>query len=197
MAFERTESEFLTGSPGRSRTKTAERCCRRAAAKPSRHIAVTLFLPQKLFTRTLHAERTPAIDIYSPGVPARGFDINWPPHPTKDEVRLKYETDLAETQGLARSRALTDLPQMTDREMRRATLNMLALMLRPTDTVHRLSILFRVLARLAWQKSASTMGTGVTCLTARLCFVLAFIARPALRRLQAGFRFGQTRPMTW
>ena len=87
LEFQQAECEFLTGDFAAAKERLSS--CRVGPR-------TLLIVPRRLRLQTAtlsHGIRTPLPSRQASNAAARGVD--WSPHPTKDEVRLEYETDLA------------------------------------------------------------------------------------------------------
>jgi predicted ATPase/signal transduction histidine kinase len=170
----RAECELLTGATDAAEQRLAE-LARRAAGVVDL-AAVTL---ARIALYTTRDRAALAVDVTLEYL--RRVGIDWPAHPTDDEVRREYDR-IWQQLGSRAIEELADLPPMTDPE-HRATMDVLALGAQLTDEkLHSLAICRMVNLSL---EHGNSDGSGIA-----YAWLGAFL-RPRFGNPEAGIRFGQ------
>ncbi|HEX8107757.1 MAG TPA: AAA family ATPase, partial [Kofleriaceae bacterium] len=177
LDLHRAECEFLTGALDAAEHRLTE-LARHAASLVD--LAALTSARIALYTTLDRA----ALAVEAMLEYLRRVKIDWPAHPTDDDVRREYDR-IWQQLGSRAIEELADLPPMTDPQ-HRATMDVLALAQSPVlftdEKLHSLVICRMVNLSLEHGNSDGS-GVGYACLGALL--------RPRFGNPAAGFRFGQ------
>jgi PAS domain S-box-containing protein len=177
LELNRAECEFLTGELAAAEDRLLL-LSRRASGLPD--LASVTCLRVELFTTLDRSDRAVEVGFEY----LRRIGIQWPPHPSQDDVAREYERFWQQL-GSRSIEELIDLPKITDPNWR-ATLDVLTIVISPamfTDEILRNLIVGRI-ANLSLEHGNSDGS----------CFAyvwLGMILGPRFGDYQAGFRFGR------
>jgi PAS domain S-box-containing protein len=177
LEVHRAECEFLTGDFSTAEERLLMLSHRSQDLAKS---AIVARLQTELYTALDQSERAVAVGLEY----LRRAGVEWPPHPTNDEVRQEYER-IWQQLGNRPIEALIDLPAMTDPAWG-ATLDVLTAVEEPAHDISKnlQSLIIARIVNLSLERGNSD-GSGVAYVQLGRLLVSRF------GDYQAGFRFGK------